>query len=194
MKLEDPVGFAASFASKLHADQGKTYGKDADGAPMPYGKHLRDAYLVALRFGHTDKKIHTALFLHDLVEDLFKDESREQGYQIVRLLFGPEVHDIVFAVTDEPGKNRKERKAATYPKIRALPKAVIVKLCDRIANLEQAHAAKNLGMWLMYSGEQYEFRKALYVPGENEAMWAHIDTLFATRPELPAPVPVAPEI
>lgn len=193
MKLEDPVGFAALFASKLHADQGKTYGKDIDGAPMPYSKHLRDAYYVLLRFEHTDKKLLTAIFLHDLVEDVFKDDP-EQGYQIVRNLFGPVVHSLVYAVTDEPGENRKERKEKTYPKIRATTGATPIKLADRIANLEQAHAAMNVGMWHMYRKEQAAFREALYVPGENEKMWARIDELFVKAPELPAAVPVAPEI
>jgi hypothetical protein len=45
--------------------------------------------------------------------------------------------DIIYAVTNDKGKNRKERAGVKYYEgIRKTPGAVFVKLCDRIANVQ----------------------------------------------------------
>ncbi len=41
-------------------------------------------------------------------------------------------------MTDELGRNRKERKEKTLPKIAALYDAIVVKLADRIANMRNS--------------------------------------------------------
>src|SRR5580692_9399104 len=70
-----------------------------------------------------------AAYLHDSLEDTgltITEIVEEIGYPVAYL---------VNAVTDEEGKNRAERKALTYPKIRRTGKmAVALKLADRIAN------------------------------------------------------------
>lgn len=187
MKLNDPISFAAVFAGRLHKDQGLTYGE------LPYIEHLKAVYIVLLRYGVTDKAILTAAYLHDLVEDVFEEEQAA-GFDLISMLFGSNVCRLVAAVTDEPGENRKERKAKTYPKIAQTPGATVIKLADRIANLEHAHAAKNVRMWTMYKKEEEAFRAGLYVPGEHVEMWMHLKNLLATPPELPLPAaPPSPE-
>lgn len=93
------------------------------------------------------------------------------------------------ALTDEPGANRKERKAATYPKIKGTPGALQLKLADRIANVENGLASRvkdpsnslNKRMFLMYKKEQPEFESALRVLGQYDEMWNRLNTLFATE-------------
>jgi (p)ppGpp synthase/HD superfamily hydrolase len=154
---------AREFARARHTEQ--RYGDE------PYDAHLAAVVLVLQRFGHTDVVLETAAWLHDVVEDtkttLVEVEDR----------FGAEVTGLVQAVSSEPGRSRKERNALTYPKIRALPQAVILKLADRIANVEHG-LAQGSGLVVMYRSEWPAFREALYVPGVADAMWAHLDGLL----------------
>jgi len=89
-------------------------------------------------------------------------------------MFGPDVAGLVDAVTDEPGPNRRARKAATYQKIReAGHLAVRLKLADRIANVEAGGSLTD-----MYRKEHEAFRRNLHTAGENEDMWRHLDGLL----------------
>jgi (p)ppGpp synthase/HD superfamily hydrolase len=178
MNPNDLIGFARDFASITHAQTGQTY----DG--KPYSAHLEDVVEVLMRFGETDKVTLAAGYLHDVVEDA--------GVKISTIedLFGPKVATLVGALTDEPGANRKERKAATYPKIRATPGAVMLKLADRIANLENGLKTKNKRMVLMYSKEHFGFEMALRRLDDPEIvhrMWnhaAHLMVRAATELEI----------
>jgi (p)ppGpp synthase/HD superfamily hydrolase len=70
---------------------------------------------------------------------------------------GQEVADIVYAVTNEKGKNRKERGGVKYYEgIRQTPGAVFVKLCDRIANVQYSKMTKSR-MFEMYRKENDDF-------------------------------------
>lgn len=82
-------------------------------------------------------------------------------------------------MTDEPGENRKARKAATYRKIKtAGPAAVALKLADRIANVENSVRTGNVQMQKMYAKEYEEFSHALRTLGELEKMWGHLQALL----------------
>lgn len=168
MKPNNLIGFAKQFASALHADAGQTY----DG--QPYERHLQDVVNVLMRFEEYDKVALAAGYLHDVVEDV--------GISITTIedLFGPKVAVLVGALTDEPGVNRKERKAKTYPKIKATPGAVKLKLADRIANIENGIRLDDKRFFLMYKKEHTEFEKALRGDDPLEkAMWDHLTMLFA---------------
>jgi (p)ppGpp synthase/HD superfamily hydrolase len=68
---------------------------------------------------------------HDTIED-----TRTSYNDVVNHL-GKDAADIVYAVTNEKGKNRAERaNDKYYAGIVATPGAVFVKLCDRIANVQ----------------------------------------------------------
>lgn len=173
MKFTQKVQAAKKFAELIHQDQ--RYGHE------PYLVHLQDVVDVLLiEFGVTDKDELSAAFLHDSIEDT--------GVKVETIadLFGARTAELVEAVSDEqinkatgqPYKNRKERKAATYPKIKSTPGATPIKLADRIANLRHAIQANNAPMFYMYKKEQPEFMKALRVIGEYDAMWAKIEALF----------------
>ena len=65
--------------------------------------------------------------------------------------------DIVYAVTNEKGKNRAERaNDKYYAGIVATPGAVFVKLCDRIANVQYGKMTGS-GMYDKYKKENDNF-------------------------------------
>jgi len=88
---------------------------------------------------------------HDLIEDT------RVSYNDVKEQLGQEAADIIYAVTNEKGKNRKERANEKYYEgIRNTPGAVFVKLCDRIANVQYSKMTGSR-MFEMYKKENDSF-------------------------------------
>jgi guanosine-3',5'-bis(diphosphate) 3'-pyrophosphohydrolase len=166
VKFDNRIVAARLFGELLHMD--KLYGKH------PYSYHLHEVFdTLCLRFHVTDKDMLAASFLHDAQEDT--GVTRDT----VKDLFGERVAELVDAVSDPPGyKSRKERKAAAYPRIKAVPGATQLKLADRIANVEHSINAHNGPMFKMYQGEQPGFESALRVIGEHDDMWRHLEHLM----------------
>jgi hypothetical protein len=133
----------------------------------PYEAHLQHVNRILRQtLLAKDPNLSAASWLHDVVEDT------SVTLEEIKIKFGPEVADIVWRVTDEVGRTRKERKIKTYPKIKGHRGATIIKLCDRIANVE---ASITLPEKLkMYSGEYAEFRLNLYVPGVADSLWRRL--------------------
>lgn len=134
---------------------------------FPYEKHLDDVVDVLKRFGFSGMYI-IAGFLHDTVED------DAISYNDIKNHFGIEVAEMVYCVTDELGRNRDEKKRKTLPKTASNPDAIILKLADRIANVEHA------GKIDMYAKEYKEFKNALFPYSTQKAkpMWEHLDFLL----------------
>lgn len=134
---------------------------------FPYEKHLDDVVEILKRFGFSGKFI-IAGYLHDAIED------DGISYNDIKKHFGIDIAEIVYCVTDELGRNRAEKKAKTLPKTASNPDAIILKLADRIANVEHA------GKISMYAKEYGEFKEALFVNSKDEAkaMWDHLDNLL----------------
>lgn len=166
--MEDLVPTAAAWAVRAH--QGQRYGD------LPYTSHLVAVVGNVHRFGVASDELEAAAWLHDAVEDT------EVSISEVRSAFGDRVADLVFAVTTEPGKNRRERNAATYPKLAATPGAVRLKLADRIANVEQCWLVRDARLF-MYRKEYASFRAALRDDADHVAlaMWKHLDGLLGWR-------------
>lgn len=168
MKLRNPIKAAKKFANTFHSDQGQMYGKH------PYVEHLEDVVQVMLRYNVTDKNVLAAGYLHDVIEDC------EIPKEVLSVLFGERVSQLVWAVTDEEGANRKERKAKVYIKIKETgPDALTVKLADRIANVENSIRTGELRMLKMYQKEHDGFRQELD-PAGSHFMWEHLDFLIDT--------------
>lgn len=154
---------------------------DGHGAQMygnqPYVVHLDEVYDIACEFA-APIEVKVAAYLHDMLEDT---NTTKAG--IVEV-FGTTVARLVQAVTNWPGKNRRERHAATYPQIRSSggPDAVLLKLCDRIANVRASVREFSVtgvyGLLRMYAKEHAVFQKALYLPGEHEPAWAALNSLL----------------
>jgi (p)ppGpp synthase/HD superfamily hydrolase len=165
------------FAAMKHKG-GKKYGQ------QPYTFHLESAVeqlkehilpLPALRF-HDHDVIICATYLHDVIEDCGVTSA-----ELDEVFCGPVV-ELVQAVTDGPGKNRKERKQKVYQEIRIVgPAALAVKCADRLANALSAGLTKDedAGMLQMYRKEQPTFEMELtasirgsgnFIPGFHSVM------------------------
>ena len=157
---------ALLVADKAHANQ--TYDI------YPYGYHIRQVVKIAEELGY-DESIVVASALHDTLEDT------ELSYNDLKKAFGEEVAEIVYCVTDELGRDRKERKEKTYPKIRSNWKAVVVKICDRIANMQQAKLY-NSRLYETYQNEHDDFCKnimnAEHPQNETTKAWQKLNNLL----------------
>lgn len=129
---------------------------------LPYEFHLRMVSNVAQEFinfvpdrndGETSFRgsVLIATWGHDLIEDT------RVSYNDVKNHLGQDAADIIYAVTNEKGKNRKERANDKYYEgIRNTPGAVFVKLCDRIANVQYSKMTGSR-MFEMYKKENDDF-------------------------------------
>ena len=117
---------------------------------------------------------------HDLIEDT------RVSYNDVKEQLGESAADIIYSLTNEKGKNRKERANDKYYEgIRNTPGGVFVKLCDRIANVQYSKMTGSR-MFEMYKKENLEFTKALGLRGdgvdypghEYYKMYKYLNNLF----------------
>ena len=172
---------------------------------LPYEFHLRMVNQVAQDFRHLlddTKDYYTgepiinpiiqvslvkacmlATWGHDLIEDT------RVSYNDVKEQLGQEAADIIYAVTNEKGKTRKERANEMYYEgIRNTPGAVFVKLCDRIANVQYSKMTGSR-MFEMYKKENRSFVRSLGLIGgdaitveypghEYYKMYKYLDNLF----------------
>lgn len=158
------AGNARDYAIKAH--DGQLYGKE-----FPYKMHLQAVVSVLFRFGvETPLRIQVA-WLHDTLEDTLAT------FEDLLTFFGTEVADVVARLTEPKGGNRRWRHDQCYPNITVNEDARIVKLADRIANVEAGGHLVG-----MYRKEHAEFKMILWRPAvasETElAMWMHLDSLL----------------
>jgi (p)ppGpp synthase/HD superfamily hydrolase len=158
--MHDQYGIAGrDFALTAHRENHQLY----DGY-LPYEFHLRLAVKTATEFvgvlvphAYELEDILSAVWCHDVLEDTFRT------YNDLKEGVNTNVADIVYAVTNEKGKTRKERANAKYYEgIKATEYAVFVKLCDRIANVTYGrYIAFNDKLYQMYQRENDKFLQAL---------------------------------
>lgn len=159
---------------------------------LPYEFHLRMVAQAAKDFIHlisdsndgensSRDNVTLAAYGHDLIEDT------RVSYNDVKSVLGFGAAEIIYAVSNEKGKNRKERANDKYYEgIRNTPGAVFVKLCDRIANVQYSKMTGSR-MFEMYKKENPEFTKALGLRGdgvdypghEYYKMYKYLVNLFA---------------
>lgn len=177
--IKHDIPSAISIVKDAHKDQ--TYG------PYPYIKHLEDVYQILIEFGFgfvEDKELLIGAWFHDILEDT------NTKYHRLKINFGERVAEMVYDVTDEMGRNRKERKKKTYPKIRENGDSMILKLADRIANIRFSSFSPfgDNNKIDMYRKEAKEFESELrnrFDYRDNPEyglkvikMWEHIDELL----------------
>lgn len=116
-------------------------------------------------------------YFHDSLEDTritYNDLLKETSLQVA---------DIVYALTNEKGKTRKERANDKYYQgIRETPYATFVKLCDRIANVEYSMTTRSR-MLEMYRKEMPEFIETLYDEKWDE-MFKYLESLVGITTEI----------
>jgi (p)ppGpp synthase/HD superfamily hydrolase len=141
----------------------------------PYTAHLEHTVAVLERFGVTDPEILAAGYLHDALEDT------GVGLPRITAALTPRIAAIVDALTDGPGKNRRERKTRPMKLIPGCPGALEVKLADRIANTEDALATGQEGLARMYAKEFTGLAEKLRTPDAPDhikRMWTYLERLL----------------
>lgn len=117
---------AADFAARAHAGQRRKGGR------VPYVNHVIEVARLVAEDGRGPGTVAAAL-LHDVVEDSEATVAQIEGE------FGPEVAEIVAALTDAPdwaGLPATERKARQAAHIAGAPEAArAVKIADQASNV-----------------------------------------------------------
>lgn len=184
------------FAKDKHESVNHNYGN------YPYIKHLDQVTIIAYEFKHLipskdlDEVI-GACYCHDLIEDtrltyndlkselskIIYEYGAELDTQAKYFYYKDCIHystiitDIVYALTNEKGRNRKERANEKYYQgIRNIKYAVFVKLCDRIANMIHSKSENN-GQFSMYIKEHKYFKSQLFLE-EYKEMFDYIEQII----------------
>ena len=136
---------ARNIAFEKHKDQ--RYGI------YPYEVHLTNVVNVLLHFGFNikDDELIVSAWLHDIIEDTDFDKSLLTTY------FGENIRSVIEAVSNhkDSTKTKLENKRITFIKISGNEKAIIVKLADRIANVEFSLLHGSLDKLKKYKEEQF---------------------------------------
>lgn len=148
------------FAIEAHHQTNHLY----NGAP--YSLHLAMVVEYAYKYKHLVSdavfdEVIAACWLHDTIEDC------RLTYNDVKAVAGKNTADIVYALTNEKGRNRKERAGSHYyDGIRNTPFATFVKMCDRLANVQYSYE-NDSRMFLMYRDEFGGFIERLNILNES---------------------------
>ncbi|MCK5017814.1 MAG: hypothetical protein KAS32_12195 [Candidatus Peribacteraceae bacterium] len=159
---------ARSYAIKQHGSQ--KYGNN-----RPYVEHLDAVSEVLERFGYTKEIypfLHVIAYLHDTIEDTEVDV-----FEFITD-FTPMIYTFVWMLSQESGKNRKERFEKTHPKTRMTIVTSIVKVADRISNTEQC-IQRRPDLLKMYKKEYFVFESELNVHDNKGLliMWTYLKTI-----------------
>jgi (p)ppGpp synthase/HD superfamily hydrolase len=163
------------YAIKCHSDTCHYYDTHL------YSYHLEMVADVANKFIHLIPEkdrdvVISSAFCHDLIEDA------RVTYGDVLKATCLEVAEIVYALTNEKGKTRKERANDKYYEgIRNTQYATFVKLCDRIANVQYSMSQRSR-MLEVYRKETPDFINTLYDEKYNE-MFYYLETLVGIKTE-----------
>ena len=151
------ISFAIEAHNKTnHLYDGKPYSVHLAMVAMYAIKHFDNAYIPTNCYDD----IINACWLHDTIEDC------RLTYNDVLKVAGEDVASIVYAVTNEKGKNRKERASDLYYLgIRETAWATYVKMCDRLANVKYSSDTKSR-MLDVYRKENVDFLNSMFPNGK----------------------------
>lgn len=159
------------FAIENHKNVNQKYGIDQE-----YSFHLNMVYLISEKFIfllplNLQIIALCSAWTHDLIEDA------RLTYNDIKEHLGIEIAEVTYDLTNEKGKNRKERASDKYySDIRKNIVSNYVKICDRIANLEHSKNEKSR-MFEVYKKENLNFKKQLYRE-EFKPMFDYIESLL----------------
>ena len=159
------------YAVKCHAETNHKYDHY-----LPYEYHLRMVVNTAIKFKHLVPAedfglVHGGCWTHDVIEDC------RQTFNDVKEACGEQVAELAYALTNEKGRNRKERgNDKYYANIRDTKYAVFIKLCDRIANVEYSKMSGSR-MLEMYQRENVGFIEKLW-DEQYAKMFDYLTKLF----------------
>ena len=166
---------AASFAAMKHRDQ-----RRKDQAATPYINHpLALATILASEGGVPDPATLAAALLHDTIEDTETTEGE------LAQAFGPEVAGLVAEVTDDKAIPKVDRKRLQVEHAAHLsPKAKLVKLADKIANLRDVAQSPPVGWPLQRRRDYFDWARSVIdrLRGVDARLEALFDVACAARP------------
>lgn len=157
------VDAAADFARKAHADQ--RYGD------LPYISHCGQVAWIVGNYTSDPVAVQVG-WLHDVLEDT------STTYQDLNDRFGSVVAEAVEACTGR-GMNRRERNAAIYRKIGHSKIGALVKVCDRIANVESCWKNEDTRLFMYYKEHDRFFDAVAPVVCADNATYAAMKRLNA---------------
>jgi hypothetical protein len=163
-------------AHRLHESVNQFYDGD-----KPYGYHLDMVAKEVYAYGHLVLvgeadllPLFMGAWFHDSIEDArvsyndVKKIALKFGFTEEQAFLASE---IVYALTNEKGRNRKERAGKRYYEgIRNTPYAPFVKMCDRMANIRYSCGSYNMGnlrMAKVYEDEMPYFTQAIMVETDD---------------------------
>jgi (p)ppGpp synthase/HD superfamily hydrolase len=155
------------FAIEAHQNANHLY----DGSP--YSVHL--AMVAHYAYKYLDaipeqcwSTVMDATWLHDTIEDC------RLTFNDVKNVAGVDVAEIVYALTNEKGKNRSERASEAYYKgIRETSWATYIKLCDRLANVRYSKET-NSRMYEVYKKEHAHFIGSLIADEADKLFYKYL--------------------
>lgn len=149
---------------------------------LPYIVHLQGVVKQIKKYIHLlpenqHKNVIYAGWGHDTIEDT------NATYSDVKKILGEIVAIIIFRLSNEKGKTRKERaNNKYYAGIKEDYLAIYVKLCDRLANMLYAKTYGNYNMFKMYKKEFPKFKEKIY-NGQFNEMWNDLEKITETKEE-----------
>lgn len=136
---------AKQFAIDAHGEQ--MYGE------YPYSYHLNKVVLIVRKYTDTEELINAA-WLHDVLEDT------DVTYFDLTRIFGVPTANVVWGCTGT-GNNRKARQASIKAKLGVFPGTALVKLADRMGNMQENLDTQNRDKFYMYMREHQDFGPAI---------------------------------
>ena len=162
-------------AHALHASVNQTYDQK-----HPYGYHLDMVAEGVRQYGYAvcaqEEDVLPLMFgayYHDSIEDarLTYNDVRKEALQYMDEAQALMAAEIVYALTNDKGRNRAERAGENYYRgIRETPYAPLVKLADRLANMTYSFTHSNEAnahMKSVYRNELPHFLEAIHAEGND---------------------------
>jgi guanosine-3',5'-bis(diphosphate) 3'-pyrophosphohydrolase len=165
---------AAAFAAEKHRNQRR---KDEEASP--YINHPIQLAYVLVQSNIEDPVVLAAALLHDTVEDT--NTTLEE----LQIVFGFEIANIVAECSDDKSLAKQERKQAQIDHAATIShKAKLVKLADKIANVNDLNDAPPAGWSLERKREYFDWAKKVVdrMRGTHTALEARFDAEYAKRP------------
>jgi len=165
---------AAAFAAEKHRNQRR---KDAEASP--YINHPIQLAYILVQADIEDPLVLAAALLHDTIEDT------NTTHDEIEIVFGHEIANIVVECSDDKTLSKLERKQAQVEHAaRISPRAKLVKLADKIANVSDIDGSPPAGWSLERKREYFDWAKRVVdqMRGTNAKLEARFDAEYAKRP------------
>jgi guanosine-3',5'-bis(diphosphate) 3'-pyrophosphohydrolase len=166
---------ALAFASRKHSQQ-----RRRDATASPYINHpIALVSILGVEAGNDDPDVLCAALLHDTVE------GTETSAEELREIFGNAIASIVAEVTDDKNLPEQERRRLQVEHAAHLsPKARLVKVADKIANLRDVADSPPVDWPIEQCRAYFDWGKQVVhaMPDVPPVLRTLFDAAYARRP------------